>query len=81
MLKVVDITDEISCVCGSLTVAVLDVHGGLSLQQRRQQLCGSCEGGVVQRREPDGGQRSDRERERVSVPSSANLRQHKITTY
>lgn len=44
-----------------LTVAVLHVHGGLSVQQRRQQLRGSGERGVVQRREPAGQQGHVRE--------------------
>lgn len=54
---------KVSCVsekkktCVRLTVTVSDVHGCLSLQQRRQQLAGPCESGMVQGRKP-GRQRS-----------------------
>jgi len=47
--------------CRGVTVDVLDVYGGLGLQQQRQQLRGARQSGVVQRREATGRERRERE--------------------
>lgn len=44
------------------TVDVLDIHRGLGLQQKRQQLHGACQSGMVQRWEAVGQRQKERER-------------------